>query len=94
MLTASLGCKKYLDINNNPNGPSQADPALYLPSIQANYAQGIQFDARLIGPYLQNFLATIPQAPLLIGMDTFQGATLAPVCGEMYIGKADLIHWI
>jgi hypothetical protein len=58
LLTASLGCKKYLDINNNPNGPSQADPALYLPSIQANYAQGIQFDARLIGAYIQNFLSS------------------------------------
>lgn len=58
LLTASLGCKKYLDINNNPNGPSQADPALYLPSIQANYAQGMQFDSRLIGAYIQNFLSS------------------------------------
>ena len=52
------GCKKYLDINTNPNGPSQADPALYIPSIQANLAQGIQFDGRLVGPYIQNILSS------------------------------------
>jgi hypothetical protein len=57
-LITSSGCKKYLDINNNPNGPSQADPALYLPSIQMQYAQGIQFDGRLIGAYSQNILSS------------------------------------
>ncbi len=56
LIIIASSCKKYLDINNNPNGPSQADPALYIPSIQANFAQGIQFDGRLIGPYIQNFL--------------------------------------
>ena len=56
VLISSAGCKKYLDVNNNPNGPSTADPALYLPSIQNGMALGIQFDARLIGPYTQNFL--------------------------------------
>jgi Starch-binding associating with outer membrane len=56
LIITSMGCKKYLDINNNPNGPSQADPALYIPSIQMNLAQGLQFDGRLIGPYIQNIL--------------------------------------
>jgi hypothetical protein len=55
LLIISSGCKKYLDINNNPNGPSQADPALYIPSIQTNLAQGVQLDGRLLGPYIQNF---------------------------------------
>jgi hypothetical protein len=48
-------CSKYLDVNTNPNGPEVVDPALYLSSIEANYALGMQFDARLIGPYVQNF---------------------------------------
>ena len=55
VLIASQGCKKFLDVNENPNGPSSADPALYIPSIQTNFASGSQFDARLIGPYIQNF---------------------------------------
>jgi hypothetical protein len=56
ILVASAGCKKYLDVNSNPNGPSSADPALYLPSIEDSYALGIQFDARGLGPIDQNFL--------------------------------------
>lgn len=56
LLIASSGCKKYLDVNNNPNGPATADPALYLPSIQSQYAQGIQLDSRYSGPIVQNFL--------------------------------------
>lgn len=50
------GCKKYLDVNKNPNGPSTADPALYLPAIQHGFAVGVQFDSRGLGPYTQNFL--------------------------------------
>ena len=53
---ASTGCKKYLDVNDNPNGPPTADPALYLPSIQNNAALGIQFDARGLGPIVQNYV--------------------------------------
>ncbi len=55
ILAIGSGCKKYLDVNDNPNGPSSADPALYLPSIQSNYALGIQFDARALAPVVQNF---------------------------------------
>ena len=55
LILASSGCKKYLDINTNPNGPSQADPALYLASIQSQYAWGVQFDARALAPVVQNW---------------------------------------
>jgi len=55
LLLTSASCKKFLDVNKNPNGPSTADPALYLPSIQTSWASGLQFDARLIAPYIQNF---------------------------------------
>ncbi len=56
LLFTAGGCKKFLDVNTNPNGPSSADPALYLPSIQTNFALGMQFDARGLGPYTQFFL--------------------------------------
>ena len=54
-IIAFSGCKKYLDINTNPNGPSQADPALYLAAIQSQYAWGVQFDARALGTIVQNW---------------------------------------
>ncbi len=52
----TVGCKKYLDVNTNPNGPSIADPALYLPAIEHTFASAMQFDSRGLGPYTQNFL--------------------------------------
>lgn len=55
LIFTTSACKKYLDVNNNPNGPSSADPALYLPSIQSQYALGVQFDARALGTIVQNF---------------------------------------
>src|SRR5678816_1752764 len=54
-IIASTGCKKYLDINTNPNGPAQADPALYMAAIQSQYAWGVQFDARALGTIVQNW---------------------------------------
>ncbi|HUS02229.1 MAG TPA: SusD/RagB family nutrient-binding outer membrane lipoprotein [Chitinophagaceae bacterium] len=48
-------CKKYLDINNNPNGPEKVDPAIYLATIQTQFVQGQQFDGRFLGPYVQTF---------------------------------------
>lgn len=48
-------CKKYLDVNTNPNAPQEVDPALYIASIENNYALGMQFDARMMGPFIQNF---------------------------------------
>jgi len=35
------GCKKYLDINNNPNNPDNAAPTLLLPTTQAAISQVI-----------------------------------------------------
>lgn len=33
------GCKKFLDINQNPNNPDTADPSLLLPTVQAAAGQ-------------------------------------------------------
>jgi hypothetical protein len=33
------GCKKYLDVNQNPNNPDTADPTLLLPTTQAAISQ-------------------------------------------------------
>ncbi|KAB7731324.1 SusD/RagB family nutrient-binding outer membrane lipoprotein [Rudanella paleaurantiibacter] len=60
LLLAGLGlslssCDKYLDINKNPNNPDQVEAALLLAPIQNQYVLGIQFDARYIGSYVQNW---------------------------------------
>ncbi|RIV25008.1 SusD/RagB family nutrient-binding outer membrane lipoprotein [Fibrisoma montanum] len=48
-------CNEYLDINNNPNNPDRVEAALLLAPIQNQYTLGIQFDARYLGSYNQNW---------------------------------------
>lgn len=56
-LTAVVGCKDFLDVNTNPNGPEKVAPNLYLASIESSLALGVQYDARYMGKYVQNFVS-------------------------------------
>ena len=57
MLTGS-GCKKYLDVNTNPNAPESVTPNLYLSPMLHWMATGPQYDARFINRYTQNLTLT------------------------------------
>ncbi len=53
---ASLtGCKKYLDINSDPDTPQFPDPSSVFPTQLAAIPRGLQFDARFAGRYIQNW---------------------------------------
>jgi hypothetical protein len=54
-LLLSSGCEKYLDVNRNPNGPEKVTAYLYLGPMEQDLAQSLQWDARMIGYYNQNF---------------------------------------
>lgn len=54
-LLLTTGCEDYLDINRNPNGPQEVTAYLYLGPMQQELAAGIQWDARYVGYYNQNF---------------------------------------
>ena len=51
--TTLSSCKKYLDVNSDPNNPDDVEAALLLSPIIQNFAQGIQVDNRYIGRYVQ-----------------------------------------
>ncbi len=55
LLTGLTSCKKYLDVNNDPNNPSSVEAALLLAPILQNYSQGVQVDNRYIGRYVQQW---------------------------------------
>jgi len=59
LLTAGLflftACEKYLDVNDNPNGPVKVSAFLYLAPMQSQIAEAIQWDARMFAYYTQNF---------------------------------------
>lgn len=49
------GCKKYLDINSDPDTPQQPDASSVFPAMLAAIPRGTQFDARYVSKYIQNF---------------------------------------
>lgn len=51
-----VGCADFLDINTNPNVPQEAPAHTLLPPMFQSIARGVQFDARAIGKYTQNFV--------------------------------------
>lgn len=57
LVTAS-GCKKYLDVNTNPNAPQTVTANLYLSPMLHWMATAPQFDGRFIGRYTQNWTLT------------------------------------
>jgi hypothetical protein len=52
LLVLFTGCKKYLDVNKNVDGPSKVDGYLYLAGIEQAY-EGIYYDIRAMGPLTQ-----------------------------------------
>ncbi len=56
LLLAPAGCKDFLDVNTNPNGPETVSANLYLPSMLHWMATSPQYDGRYIGRYTQQWM--------------------------------------
>jgi Starch-binding associating with outer membrane len=49
------GCKKYLDVNRDPDTPQDPDAASIFPAMLGAVPRGFQFDARYVSKFIQNF---------------------------------------
>ena len=56
LLLAPAGCKDFLDVNTNPNGPETVSANLYLPPMLHWLATAPPYDGRYIGRYTQQFM--------------------------------------
>jgi Starch-binding associating with outer membrane len=56
-ILAITGCKKFLDINSDPDTPQDPDVSSVFPTQLANIPRGLQFDGRFVGRYIQNWLS-------------------------------------
>lgn len=52
-LCMASSCKKYIDINTNPNAPTIVDASSILPPMLAGMARGNWYDSRYVGQYAQ-----------------------------------------
>lgn len=55
ILTMMSGCKKYLDINSDPDTPQNPDASSVFPAMLSAIPRGLQYDARYASKYVQNF---------------------------------------
>lgn len=58
LIISGSGCKKYLDVNTNPNAPQSVTANLYLSPMLHWMATAPQYDARFINRYTQNLTLT------------------------------------
>jgi len=54
-LSTLVGCKKYLDVNKDPDTPQFPDPSSVFPTQLAAIPRGLQYDARYVSRWVQNF---------------------------------------
>lgn len=55
VLVTVSSCKKYLEINSDPDTPQNPDASSIFPSQLSGIPRGLQFDARYASKYVQNF---------------------------------------
>ena len=55
VVASTTGCRDFLDVNTNPNGPERVSPNLYLAPMEHWMVTGQQFDGRFIGRYTQQW---------------------------------------
>jgi len=58
ILAISSGCKNFLDVNTNPNGPQSVSANLYLPPMLHWFVTSPQYDGRYVGHYAQEWIST------------------------------------
>lgn len=79
-------CKKYLDINSDPDTPQNPDASSVFPAMLSAIPRGTQFDARFISKYIQNWGASASsRAEAIWDNHGFQGyPTVTDVGGDIW----------
>ena len=56
------GCKKFLDVNENPNNPVNADPSLLLPTVEASIGQLVGNSFQIYGNFFAQYWTQNPSS--------------------------------
>lgn len=71
------GCKKFLDVNENPNNPDTASPTLLLPASQAAIGQIVGNFFQIYGNYWAQFWTQNPTSSQYRSIDQYNPAATA-----------------
>jgi hypothetical protein len=97
VLISSVGCKKYLDINSDPDTPQFPDASSVFPAMLSGIPRGTQYDGRFISRYIQNFgQNTTDYVWDLHGFQGFPGASDAggDIWRQCYYGLGANLNYI
>lgn len=85
-LLTFTGCKKFLDVNSDPDTPQNPDASSVFPAMLSGIPRGTQFDGRFISKYIQNFGASAStRAEAVWDNHGFQGfPTATDVGGDIW----------
>jgi hypothetical protein len=71
-LLAFTGCKKWRDVNNNPNNPAEVTIQLLLPSAQGAIAQQLGGKFQIAGGFWSQYWTQFPSASQYTAFDQYQ----------------------
>ncbi len=92
------GCKKYLDINSDPDTPQFPDPSSVFPTQLAAIPYGLQRDARFAGRYIQNWNSVNTGTAVNVNWDRMGYQTVNDANGDIwrqtYFGLGQNLNYI
>lgn len=98
-LVTAAGCKKYLDVNSDPDTPQFPDPSSVFPTQLAAIPRGLQFDARYVSRWVQNFgEVDITRSAADLNWDRMGYTTVSDANGDIwrqtYFGLGQNLNYI
>jgi hypothetical protein len=97
ILVQSIGCKKYLNVNSDPDTIQEPSPSSVLPAMLAYMTYGLQRDGRYICKYIGNF--HVPSTGLSdVQFDnhgyTFSNANMGDMWYSTYFGLGKNLNYM
>jgi hypothetical protein len=66
------GCKKFLDVNDNPNNPDTAEPSLLLPAVEASIGQIVGNSFQVYGNFWAQYWTQNPSSSQYRTIDQYR----------------------
>jgi hypothetical protein len=96
---ASLSsCKKYLDVNSDPDTPQFPDVSSVFPTQLAGIPRGLQYDSRYVGRWIQNWLSANTATAANLNFDRMGYTSASDANGDIwrqvYFGLGKNLNYI
>jgi len=93
-IASFTGCKKFLDINSDPDTPQFPDPSSVFPTQLAAIPRGLQFDARFAGRFIQNWTSVTANATVDQMGYTANSDANGDIWRQTYFGLGQNLNYI